>query len=91
MRVIEVKKDQSLFDIAIQEYGDITGVFDIVEDNELKGITDNVYQGDKLKIKDKIINNAMVNHLSTELIATVKGVRGDGIGYLIIGVDNIIS
>lgn len=88
MPSIEVKKDQSLFDIALQEYGSVEGVFLLVEDNAfLNGITDNVFEGDVLMVRDEAIQKPMKNYLQDFEIATVKGVRGEGIGYWQIGKD----
>lgn len=91
MRDITVKPNQSLFDIAIQEYGNIEGVFHLVEDNEsLTGITDNVFAGEVLKVRDNAINKRMVEFLRPHEIATVKDARGEGIGYMRVGIDFIV-
>ncbi len=92
MRTIKVKKDQSLADIAIQEYGHVEGIFFLVEDNlKLIGITDNVFAGDDLLIRDEIINNQMQTFLVDYDIATVKGTRGEGVGYWRINKDFVIN
>ena len=41
---------QSLMDIAVQEYGAVSQVFELVRANGLRGITDNVWAGDELVI-----------------------------------------
>ncbi len=86
MQTIEVKKDQSLADIALQQYGHVEGVFFLVEDNtELIGITDNTYEGDQLIIREENLNSPMQTFLSDYNIATAKGARGEGIGYWNVG------
>ena len=40
MRQISVVSDQTIFDIAAQEYGNAELAFQIVEDNELSGLND---------------------------------------------------
>ena len=88
MRTIKVKKDQSLADIALQQYGHVEGVFFLVADNRhLIGITDNIYHGDELLIRTENINSPMQIFLSDYDIATVKGARGVGIGYWSINQD----
>ncbi len=88
MRTIRVKKDQSLSDIALQEYGHVEGVFFLVEDNViLIGITDNIYEGDELLIREDQINSPMQTFLADYVIAIAKGARGCGIGYWGIEVD----
>jgi hypothetical protein len=92
MRVIKVIEDQTLLDVAVQEYGNSEGVFWLVEDNpNLNGITDNIFKGDELLLRDKKINKNMVNFLSEYSIATAKDARGEGIGYWIVGNDFIVS
>ena len=50
-----VEAGQSLFDFSIQEYGDIDGVFYLVEDNPdvLTGITDDLEAGMELKVRQE--------------------------------------
>lgn len=92
MRSIEVKLDQSLADIAIQEYGDISGLFFLVKDNpQLHGPTDNIYLGDLLSIRDEVVNKSMVDYLRPYEITTVKGSRGEGINYWAIEVDFVVQ
>jgi hypothetical protein len=92
MRSIEVKIDQSLADIAIQEYGDISGLVYLVQDNpNLLGITDNIYEGDTLLIREIPINKPMVDYLRPFEIATVKGARGTGVNYWAVEVDFIVQ
>ena len=84
MRNIEVKYGQSLFDIALQYYGSIEAVFWIVEDNNLNGIVDNVYEGDTLQIRDTVMNKQIVTELSKVTVATIynESDRASGIGYM---------
>ena len=92
MRIIKVKKNQSLADIALQEYGDIEGVFHLVNDNpELNGITDNVFENDELNIRDEVINQQVKRFLEPTVISTAEDARGQGIGYMRIETDNIVS
>lgn len=55
-KTIEVKAGQSLVDIAIQEYGNVEGVFKFLVHNKgvLSGITDELLAGDKLAVKKEI-------------------------------------
>lgn len=84
MRSIEVKYGQSLFDIALQYYGSIEAVFWIVEDNNLNGIVDNVFEGDLLQIRDTVMNKQIVTELSKVTVATIynESDRASGIGYM---------
>jgi hypothetical protein len=86
MRSIVAKYGQSLFDIALEYYGNIQGVFWLVEDNELNGITDNVFDGDLLLIRDEVLNNNTVELLKTYTVATVfdPEERAEGIDYMIV-------
>lgn len=89
MRVIEVKHNQNLFDIALQEYGNVAGCFWLVEDNDLNGITDNLNIGQELVVRDEVLNRLVKSHLTTEVIAT--GVDAEGIGFWEINKDFIVS
>ena len=92
MRVIKVIKNQSLLDIALQEYGSVNGAFWLVEDNDkLLGITDNVFENDELNIRDEVINVGAKAYLEPHDITTVEGARGEGIGFMRIETDFIVS
>ena len=84
MREIIVKKNQSLLDIALQEYGHVAGVFDIVERNALAGITDNVYEHERLEVSKTPLSGRIREFLSTHTIATLAGAheRACGIGWM---------
>lgn len=82
MRTIIVKLNQSLFDIALQEYGDVQGVFFLVDDNGLNSIDANVYEGDELQVRDEVIDKETKEYLEDHELATVDNVRGKGIGYM---------
>ncbi len=92
MRIIKAKHNQTIADIALQEYGDVEGVFFIVEDNPtLLGITDNLHPGEEIQIRDVRINGPMKEYLSQNVIATAEKARGEGIGYWKIENDFIVS
>ena len=83
MRIIQVKKNQSLFDIAVQEYGSFYGVHWIVEDNEdINSVLDNVFENDTLLMRNEVMNGQVKKHLSSFTIATINdAVRTSGIGF----------
>lgn len=82
MRIIKAKIHQTLADIALQEYGDLEGVYWLVEDNDhLIGITDNLSIGEELMIRNDVINSQMVSYLRSYTIATAAKAQGEGIGY----------
>lgn len=92
MRVINVKRNQTLFDISIQEYGDIGGVYHLIHDNNLNGMLDNLFEGQELKVSDvNIINNEIKKYVSSKVLTTGAGVKGEGIGFWAIGHDFIIN
>ena len=92
MQTIEVKIDQSLADIALQEYGSVNGIQLLLEDNAwLNGPTANIYPGDVLNVRETPLNKTMKTELSTAIIATVKGARGTGIGYMRIATNFIVK
>lgn len=56
---------QSLFDIALEVYGDVTGVAWLLADNpHVPGATGPIFVGEKLVIRADVINARMVESLS---------------------------
>jgi hypothetical protein len=84
---------QSLFDISIQEYGDISAVFDLVTSNKnITAIDRDVKPGDKLNIDPTlIVNNDVVNFYRLNNIKPATGMIHGGIGYMSIGTDFKVS
>ena len=79
---ITVQPGQSLFDVALQHYGSLEGVFDIVRRNQLNGITENVYAGEQLEVSPQPLNARTARFLAKHSIATIEdSIRGRGIGW----------
>lgn len=90
MKSIQVKKYQSIADIALQEYGGVHGVFWILEDNPttINSIVDNLQEGQLLWIREKNINTRTKEELSKQLINTMENTTyAEGIGFERIDVD----
>lgn len=65
MAKYEVKNRQSLFDVAVEVYGDASGVVWLCEDNpQLPGPTGPVSAGEVLEIRDDKINTRVVGYLA---------------------------
>jgi len=75
---IVVQEGQSLFDIALQHYGNAEAVIDLVRDNGLQGITQQLQAGQLLLINtaSERYNKAIVNYYRANgcLPATQQGV-----------------
>lgn len=73
MTSIIVVEQQSIFDLAIQQYGAIEGVNWIVEDNTTLNYNSNILPGMKLKIREAVISreNAIYFQSRGQLIATI--------------------
>ncbi len=93
MELIEVKKNQSLLDVAIEHYGFVDGVFQLVKDNpSLLGVTDNVFQGDLLFVDPALVKARIKAQLPTEGVSTITSdLRASGIGFWQINNDLIIQ
>ena len=74
---------QSLMDIAVQEYGAVSQVFELVRANGLRGITDNVWAGDELVIPGSGPNRQRAAFMQAhQPIATIQDTdRAAGIGF----------
>ena len=59
-----VQPQQSLFDIAIEVYGDVQGVVWLIQDNGLMGVTDPLSGGQKLNLREVVVNGRVVNYLA---------------------------
>ena len=92
MPKIIVKPGQSLFDVALQHYGSVEGVFDLVRRNQLNGITDNVYAGDELDVAEVPLHPRMKAFLSRHSVATMEeSLRPQGIGWWKINHDFVLG
>ena len=77
-QIIVVQEGQSLFDIALQHYGNAEAVIDLVSDNGLQGITQQLQAGQLLMVitASERYNKAIVNYYRANgcLPATQQGV-----------------
>ncbi|WP_080058287.1 LysM peptidoglycan-binding domain-containing protein [Spirosoma aerolatum] len=65
MITYSIKSEQSLFDIAVEVYGDVTAVFWLLDDNpQLNGLTDRIKRGEVLRVRDASMNPRLVNYLA---------------------------
>ncbi|TKT89467.1 hypothetical protein [Dyadobacter frigoris] len=83
MKKYIVTPGQSLFDVAIIVYGDVTGVAFLIIDNGLNGPVDRIYEGQVLLYRDNAINlrqKVYLNDYTT--IATIDNLdKPEGIGF----------
>lgn len=66
MRTITVKDGQSIFDIAVQEYGSADGAINIIRDNDL---TAQGYQTRLVGGQQLVINGEPINRTVKEILA----------------------
>ncbi len=91
MRSILIKTNQSLFDIALEQYGDVMGVYWLVEDNNLRSVVDVIEQGKALKIRDEYLNKRLVENIATRGSSTMEATCNTvGIGFEQLGKFKII-
>lgn len=84
MNSYAVKPNQSLFDVAIEVYGDVQGVVWLIQDNRsLFGATDPLSVGQKLQLRDATVNGRVVGYLADFApFQTIDAVDvPQGIGY----------
>jgi hypothetical protein len=66
---VKVQNGQSMFDLAIQHYGSVEGLFLLMEDNAINSVNHNFVDGELIQIKSDPINQTVVNYyLNTGLI-----------------------
>ena len=97
MGKIITKQGQSLFDIALQAYGSIEGVFGLLADNPTKlvAVTDCPTPGTELKVTGVASNKYVVAEYSDYNIIpatalSASEITGTGIGFWAIGTTFII-
>ncbi len=74
MKTITVLANQTLFDIALQVYGDIDGVFDLCRDNDIQ-FFEPVEAGQAIVIREEnIINKNIVKYYKRHGICPASGV-----------------
>lgn len=91
MKQVPVKNNQTLFDIACQEYGDVTAVFDLVELNGFDSPVDNLNAGQMINIgepKNKAIKDYLEQY---EVVSGTDDSRAEGIGFWLIEDDFIVT
>ncbi|MCY4418872.1 MAG: hypothetical protein OXB93_03385 [Cytophagales bacterium] len=79
-----------MFDLALQEYGDIEGVWQILEENGLDSILENMHAGQELEISLEPLSYALVNYLRSYEIGTM-GDRPTGIGWMALEKNFVIA
>lgn len=95
---VQVIIEQSLLDIAIQQCGDATAVFDLAVLNGLS-ITEDLHTG-QLIVSDAVLDADVARYYSERNIKPTTGFsdedkilteKNEGIGYWAIGVDFIVQ
>lgn len=94
--MIEIKDNQSVFDIGLQYGGDMEAVFDWAVENGLS-ITDDLKAGDRYP-EPKVVNKKRADEIANKgyIFATAVVMDEDefllqGIGYWAINIDFIVS
>lgn len=93
-----VKAGQNMFDLAIQVYGDLSGILNLANDND-KSLTDDLEAGETLQCREETISDTVVDFFSnreqkpaTALTDTeTEELTPEGIGYWQIEYDFIVS
>ncbi len=93
-----LKPSQNMFDMAIQEYGTMEGVFILAKDN-MQSLTEDLEPGTNLKIRTEPLNQAVVNFYQFRKLKPATGLsaeeneelKPEGIGYWAIEYDFIVS
>ncbi|RIV21401.1 LysM domain-containing protein [Fibrisoma montanum] len=85
MKTYSVRDGQSLWDIAVEVYGDVEAVYWLLDDNrsQIQGITDRLYPGMLLTIRDVPKNTRVATYLKdfAPFQTIDEGDRPEGVGY----------
>lgn len=73
MNKVTVKNDQTIYDIAVQEYGSIEGIFWLMEDNPELNLQDDLVVGGQLLIRDSVIDPELKSYLQENGVSPANG------------------
>lgn len=73
---VTVKNGQTLADIAIQEYGDLSAVFLLAEENDISP-SDNLTAGTVLLLPDVVVNKEMQDYCKNNGVSPATEVTAD--------------
>ena len=76
MRSVRIMPHQTMLDIAIQEYGDLSAVFLIAEENDISP-SDNLTAGSVLLLPDVVVNKEMQNYCRNNGVSPATEVTAD--------------
>ncbi len=83
MRTVTVAVNQTIFDIALQTYGDIDGVFNLCRDNDIQ-FFEPVKAGQTLVVNKKnIINKNIVKYYQRHGIYPASGVHFKAFSWIL--------
>lgn len=84
-KTVIVLNKQTIYDIAVQEYGSVEGVIQIIKDNAGVNLQTGLATGQILKITAAPINKAVVNYFTNNNLKPVSGetneITGSGGDY----------
>jgi hypothetical protein len=90
-----VTEGQNIYDLAVQCYGGLEGVFMLMEDNPdlLRGLNDSIPVGSQIKIdQEKAVNKDVLKYFKKSGIRVNNtNDSGEGVGYWRVEQDNIVS
>jgi hypothetical protein len=73
---INIVEGQTIFDVALQHFGSIEGVFELMEQNGLTTVNADITAGDKLKLNiDEPIDKAIATYFKNNQITVSSGFK----------------
>ena len=83
---VAVRESQTIFDIAIEYYGTIEGVYDICQRNNFDGVTIPFSEGEIIEVSDVAINHNVRRFIKDNLVKIDTFSQGEdklqlGLGY----------
>lgn len=72
---IYIENGQTTFDIAIQQFGGVEGIFSLIRDNDdLSSVNDNVFAGHQVNIADEVISASVRDYYPNNKVVPSSGV-----------------
>lgn len=74
-RELKVQIDQTIYDLAIQAYGSVEGVFLLMKDNPNLNLMDAPVPGEKVYVRDESLNAEVENYVMVKKVVPANVVN----------------
>lgn len=82
MKKVTVIEGQSIWDISLQQYGSIEGVFQLLMDNsQFENVNSDIFPGMELLVSESIVNNKVSEYYDNNKVSVISGRKLNALVY----------